>query len=55
LPLVFGTEGTELRAPMALTVVFGLSFSTLLTLFVIPVVYTLADREPLEPALTAAA
>jgi HAE1 family hydrophobic/amphiphilic exporter-1 len=32
-------EGAEIRAPMAVTVIAGLSVSTLLTLFVIPVVY----------------
>lgn len=35
-------EGLELRAPMALAVISGLVFSTLLTLVVIPVVYSLA-------------
>jgi len=35
-----GGEGLELRAPMAITVVAGLSFATLLTLIVIPAVYT---------------
>ena len=42
LPLtgLFGSaEGTELRAPMALVVIAGLSVSTLLTLVVIPVGY----------------
>ncbi len=34
-------EGTELRAPMALVVIAGLSVSTLLTLVVIPVLYRL--------------
>lgn len=34
-----GGEGAEIRAPMAVTVIAGLSVSTLLTLFVIPVVY----------------
>ncbi|MDP6408553.1 MAG: efflux RND transporter permease subunit [Planctomycetota bacterium] len=34
-------EGRELRAPMAITVVCGLACSTLLTLVVIPVVYSL--------------
>ncbi len=35
----FSSEGTELRAPMALVVIFGLMASTLLTLIVIPVGY----------------
>ena len=44
LPLFFG-RGAELRAPLALTVIGGLSVATLLTLFVIPVVYSLVDRK----------
>ena len=47
LPLALGTgEGSEIRAPMAITVIGGLTVSTLLTLFVIPVVYDLLDRVP---------
>jgi hypothetical protein len=34
-------EGSELRAPLAVTVAFGLSVSTALTLLVIPAVYLL--------------
>ncbi len=34
-------EGSEIRAPMAITVIAGLLSSTLLTLIVIPVVYSL--------------
>jgi hydrophobic/amphiphilic exporter-1 (mainly G- bacteria), HAE1 family len=37
--LWFTSQGTELRAPMALVVIFGLMASTLLTLIVIPVGY----------------
>ena len=45
LPMAMGLgEGSELRAPMALTVVGGLLTSTLLTLLIIPAVYTLIDR-----------
>jgi len=36
-------EGAESRAPMAIAVIGGLITSTLLTLVVIPVVYTLVD------------
>lgn len=36
-------EGTELRAPMAVTVVAGLSCATLLTLLVIPTVYVVVE------------
>ena len=44
LPLALGIgEGSETQAPLATTVVGGLFSSTLLTLFVVPVVYTLFD------------
>ena len=36
-------EGSEWRAPMAVTVIGGLLTSTLLTLVVVPAVYTLVD------------
>ncbi|MFQ5641526.1 MAG: efflux RND transporter permease subunit, partial [bacterium] len=46
LPLALGLgEGSELRAPMAITVIGGLLVSTMLTLVVIPVVYSLVDRK----------
>ena len=45
LPMALGLgEGSEIRAPMAITVIGGLLVSTLLTLVLIPVVYTLMDR-----------
>ena len=45
LPMAIGFgEGAEVRAPMAITVIGGLLVSTLLTLVVIPVVYSLLDR-----------
>ncbi|MGE3175304.1 MAG: efflux RND transporter permease subunit [Planctomycetota bacterium] len=45
LPLFGGTaDGIELRAPMAVTVIAGLGSSTLLTLVLVPVVYTLVAR-----------
>ena len=44
LPIALGTgAGSESRAPMAVAVIGGLIVSTLLTLLVIPVVYTLMD------------
>ena len=47
LPMALGLgEGAELRAPLAITVIGGLSVATLLTLVVIPVVYLLVDRTP---------
>jgi HAE1 family hydrophobic/amphiphilic exporter-1 len=45
LPMALGLgAGSELRRPMALTVVGGLITSTALTLLIIPAVYTLMDR-----------
>jgi len=38
------TEGAELRSPMAIAVASGLLFSTFLTLFVIPIAYSIANR-----------
>jgi HAE1 family hydrophobic/amphiphilic exporter-1 len=46
LPMAIGFgEGSEMRTPMAITVIGGLLVSTLLTLVVIPVVYSLLDRK----------
>ncbi|MBI3949643.1 MAG: efflux RND transporter permease subunit [Acidobacteria bacterium] len=46
LPMSLGFgEGAEIRAPMAITVMSGLMFSTLLTLIVIPIVYEVVDRK----------
>jgi hypothetical protein len=43
-PIAFGLgEGSEWRAPMAVTVIGGLLTSTLLTLVLIPAVYTIMD------------
>jgi len=45
LPMALSTsEGAEMRAPMAVTVIGGLVATTFLTLFVIPVVYSLVER-----------
>jgi HAE1 family hydrophobic/amphiphilic exporter-1 len=45
LPMALGLgEGSEMRTPMAVTVIGGLLTSTLLTLVVIPVMYSLLDR-----------
>lgn len=38
------SEGAEFRAPMAITVIGGLVATTFLTLFVIPIIYSLVDR-----------
>lgn len=46
LPMAIGMgDGSEVRAPMAITVIFGLCMSTLLTLLVIPALYALFDRK----------
>ncbi|KQL44583.1 multidrug ABC transporter [Brevibacillus choshinensis] len=43
-PLAFsGGSGTETQAPMAVTVIFGLSFATLITLVLVPVVTSWFD------------
>ncbi len=44
-PMALGIgEGSEIRVPLAITVISGLSASTLLTLIVIPCAYSLIDR-----------
>jgi HAE1 family hydrophobic/amphiphilic exporter-1 len=44
VPMAFGLgDGAEIRTPMALTVMFGLTSSTLLTLIVIPTIYHLVE------------
>lgn len=60
------TVGSESRSPMAVAVIGGLITSTLLTLLVVPVIYTLVDdavhwcavklgyKSPVDEALTAA-
>jgi HAE1 family hydrophobic/amphiphilic exporter-1 len=45
LPMALGIgQGAEMRTPMAITVIGGLLTSTLLTLLVVPVMYSLLDR-----------
>ncbi|QFT88383.1 Swarming motility protein SwrC [Bacillus sp. THAF10] len=45
IPLTLGFgEGMEIQQPMAIVIVFGLSFATVITLILIPVVYYLFDR-----------
>ncbi|MEE9170472.1 MAG: efflux RND transporter permease subunit [bacterium] len=45
LPMAIGFgDGAEIRTPMAITVIVGLLSSTVLTLVVIPTVYSLVDR-----------
>ena len=48
LPMAMGLgEGSEMRTPMAITVIGGLITSTMLTLLVVPVMYSLLDRRTL--------
>ncbi|MDT8861413.1 efflux RND transporter permease subunit [Alkalihalobacillus sp. MEB130] len=45
VPLAIGIgEGAELQAPMATVIVFGLSFSTFITLLLVPVMYIYTDN-----------
>lgn len=41
--LLSNSEGSELMAPIAATLIFGLSFSTLITLILVPVMYYIFD------------
>ena len=46
IPLAFGHgEGSELVQPIGMTVIGGLSSATLMTLFFIPVMYSLFNRK----------
>jgi len=50
LPMALSvSEGSEMRAPMAITVVGGLVATTLLTLFIIPTIYSLVERVKVKP------
>lgn len=51
LPMAIGFgEGAEVRAPMAIAVIGGLSVSTMLTLILIPTVYSLVEKDK-KPAV----
>lgn len=44
IPMAVGAgEGAEMRAPMAVTIIGGLTSSTLLTLIIVPIFYTFLD------------
>ena len=44
VPMAIGTgEGAELRAPMAITIIGGLTSSTFLSLIIVPIFYTFLD------------
>ena len=60
LPLAIGTgAGSETWQPMGIAVIGGLTFSTILTLFIVPVLYSIlvnrAQRKEQERAARAAA
>jgi multidrug efflux pump subunit AcrB len=42
--IYFGGDNVAFWGPMAWTVIYGLSFSTFLTLIVVPVMYLLVER-----------
>ncbi|WP_225999693.1 efflux RND transporter permease subunit [Paenibacillus sp. BJ-4] len=45
IPMAFATgNGNESQAPMAIVVVFGLSFASIITLILVPVVYVIMDN-----------
>ncbi|MBN2408769.1 MAG: efflux RND transporter permease subunit, partial [Candidatus Aminicenantes bacterium] len=49
LPMALSqSEGSEFRAPMAITVLSGLLATSLLTLFVVPVIYSLFEKVPFK-------
>ncbi|MCV2883924.1 efflux RND transporter permease subunit [Aestuariibacter sp. AA17] len=51
LPMAIGLgDGAEMRTPMAITVIFGLLFASILTLFFIPAIYSVFDRKRYEGA-----
>jgi hypothetical protein len=52
IPMAIGFgRGSEANVPLARAVVGGLLTSTCLTLFVVPIMYTLLLRDPLPPEL----
>jgi len=46
---ISASAGSEMRAPMAVTVIGGLAATTVLTLFVVPIIYSLFDRVSFKP------
>ena len=51
IPLALGIgEGTEMNQPMGIAVIGGLVTSTLFTLFIVPIIYSLFDKETRKKA-----
>ncbi len=51
MPMALSTsEGSEMRSPMAITVVGGLTATTFLTLFIIPIIYSLFEKASFKKA-----
>jgi len=56
IPMALGLgSGAEMRAPLAITVIGGLTFSTVLTLIIIPALYAIVNRGLKLPARSPAA
>ncbi len=52
VPLLFSTgPGSEIQRPLAIVVIAGLISSTILTLFILPILYGMFYREPKEVAV----
>jgi len=50
LPMAFSTaEGSEMRSPMAVAIASGLVVSMVMTLFVIPIIYSIIERIRFRP------
>ena len=52
VPMALGVgEGVEIRRPMAIAVIFGLTVSTMISLIVIPLIYRLITRSDLTKSV----
>lgn len=50
IPMAFSSgEGSEIRAPLAITVIGGLTVSTVLTMIIIPLLYSISEHGVLPP------
>jgi len=56
LPMAFSrSSGSEFRAPLGVVIAFGLTSTTFLTLFVIPIIYSIVNKIRFKEKKTAAA